>query len=97
LNCRHQLARSTDRIEVAGRHLHTCVNPHGYVYRIALYQAADGALGVGEWSDLHSWFAGTFWQVVCCRACSIHIGWIFTGEGGDFHGLIANRVEESSA
>jgi hypothetical protein len=93
--CRQPIARSGDRIRVGGQHLHTCVNPHGFVYRIALFRRADGVVAVGEWSDEHTWFAGRFWQIVCCQSCSIHLGWSFTGEGEDFHGLIVERVEEA--
>ena len=93
-SCGHSVAKGTDRTEVAGRHQHTCVNPHGYVYRIVVFRRAEGVVGAGEWSDVHTWFAGTFWQVACCRSCNIHLGWIFAGEGDDFYGLIADRIDE---
>lgn len=96
-SCGHDIARASDRIDMAGRHEHTCVNPHGYVYRIGCYRQAAGCAGVGEWSDHHSWFAGAWWQVACCGRCSIHLGWAFTGDQPDFVGLIVERVEERGA
>jgi hypothetical protein len=93
-SCTHTLAKVTDRLDVAGRHLHTCVNPAGYVYRIACYRRAAGVIGTGSFSDHHSWFAGYSWQIACCGRCSVHLGWAFSGEGEDFYGLIANRIDE---
>lgn len=93
-SCRHRLARAADRIEVSGRHEHTCVNPAGHVYRIACFRTASGCVGEGGWTDYHTWFAGYFWQIALCGRCGIHLGWAFSGEGADFHGLIVNRILE---
>jgi hypothetical protein len=93
-SCGHRVAKVDDRIEVAGRHLHICVNPAGYVYRIACYRRAGGTIGEGAWSDHYTWFAGTFWQLSCCGGCGVHLGWGFTGDGDDFHGLISDRIAQ---
>jgi len=92
--CGEHVADADARIEVSGRHQHTCVNPAGYVYRIGCFSSARGCVGQGEWSDYYAWFDGYYWQIACCGRCSIHIGWAFTGEGADFHGLILDRIEE---
>ncbi len=96
-SCGHEVAKVDDRIDVAGRHQHTCVNPAGYVYRIACYRHAAGCIGEGGWSDHYTWFAGTFWQLSCCGRCGIHLGWGFSGDDADFHGLISDRIEEGDA
>ncbi len=96
-SCGHPVAKVADRIEMDGRHRHTCVNPASYVYRIGCYRRAAGCIGEGSWSDLYTWFAGTFWQLACCARCGIHLGWAFTGEREDFHGLIVDRIVEQDA
>jgi hypothetical protein len=93
-SCGMRITDAETRIEISGRHQHTCVNPAGYVYRIGCFARAAGCIGQGEWSDYHSWFKGYYWQIACCGRCSIHLGWGFTGEGPDFHGLIVDRIEE---
>jgi hypothetical protein len=92
--CQHRVADADDRIEISGRHEHTCVNPAGYVYRIACFRIAEGCVGQGEWTDHHTWFAGYFWQIAMCRQCGMHLGWAFTGDQHEFHGLIVNRITE---
>ncbi len=98
-SCGHRLADAAAAIEVDGRHRHTCVNPAGIVFRIACYQSAPGCAGEGAPSDYFSWFAGYFWQVLCCGRCRSHLGWAFTGAGerGDFAGLIVDRIAEASS
>jgi hypothetical protein len=91
--CRHELTRESARMEVAGRHRHTCVNPAGVVYRIACFAVAPGCGGHGEWSEFFSWFAGYAWQIALCSGCRAHVGWAFAGSDAPFHGLIEERVE----
>lgn len=95
--CGHRLSDTQARIQVAGRHAHTCVNPSGYVYRIGCFRSAPGCAGAGEWSTFWSWFAGYAWQVACCASCSVHVGWAFQGADGSFHGLVLDRIREDDA
>lgn len=92
--CNHRITDPSEGTEIAGRHHHTCVNPGGYVYRIACYTQAPGAIGEGEWSDDYSWFKDYWWQLGLCRGCACHIGWHFSG-APDFWGLIRDRIRES--
>jgi len=92
--CGHVVSSTAARTEIAGRHEHTCVNPHGFVYHIGCYRSAPGLSGHGEVSDFYSWFAGYAWQIALCQRCSAHLGWSFTGTDPAFHGLIADRIEE---
>jgi hypothetical protein len=96
-SCEHSLARVDERIEVSGSHQHTCVNPAGYVFRIACFRRAPGCAGRGGFSEEHSWFAGHAWQIAVCGRCDLHLGWAFRGEEGGFHGLIATRIVERDA
>ncbi len=90
--CRHPITDVSARIEISGRHEHTCVNPAGYVYRIGCFRRAPGCVGHGEPTDAHTWFAGYRWQISLCEKCHMHLGWAFAGEGDGFHGLIVDRV-----
>jgi hypothetical protein len=95
--CDHLVARVADRIEVAGREHHTCVNPAGFVYHIACYRHAPGCGGHGPFVPEHSWFAGYSWQIRTCLGCSTHLGWAFVSDDSSaapFHGLIRDRVRE---
>jgi hypothetical protein len=99
--CGHPITDEAARIEMAGRHAHTCVNPAGYVYRIGCFQHAPGSVGAGGWSGDYSWFVGYLWQVVCCGACSMHLGWAFEPEtrsaaaADRFWGLILDRLADA--
>jgi len=101
--CGRPITDEAARIEMAGRHAHTCVNPAGYVYRIGCFRHAPGCVGAGGWSGDYSWFGGYQWQVACCGACSIHLGWAFEPEARDsapaerFYGLILDRLAEASS
>jgi hypothetical protein len=99
--CAHPVTTESARIERAGRHVHTCVNPARYVYRIGCFRRAPGCVGVGRWSGEHSWFVGYQWQVACCGACSMHLGWAFEPEAAGsaaepFWGLIVDRLREQA-
>lgn len=93
--CGHTITSTSDRMEVTGRHRHTCVNPAGIVYRIGCFARAPGMLREGPWIAEHSWFAGYAWQIGLCGGCSGHLGWSFRGEGrAPFWGLVVDRLEE---
>lgn len=94
--CGNLITRGSERISVAGRDQHTCVNPAGYVYRIRCYRTAPGCIGQGAWSSYHSWFVEHEWQIACCRRCSAHLGWAFRGTEEGFFGLITGRIRERS-
>ncbi len=92
-NCGHAIARPNDRAERNGSHRHTFANPHGIVYEILCFISADGCAGSGQATDEFTWFKGYRWRVAVCRACLVHLGWIFTaGSGDQFYGLIFDRL-----
>ena len=101
--CGHPTTDEAARIEMAGCHAHTCVNPGGYVYRIGCFRHAPGVVGAGGWSGDYSWFGGYLWQVVCCGACSMHLGWAFepearsAGTADRFFGLILDRLAAANS
>jgi hypothetical protein len=91
--CKHLITRASARVEKAGRHHHTCVNPAGFVFHIACFSAAPGAVAHGTPTDAHSWFAGYCWRFASCAGCGKHLGWHFAHED-DFWGLIRAHLIE---
>ena len=70
------------------------VNPAGIVYEIGCFRRAPGCLPFGPSSGEFAWFSGYIWQVVYCRGCQQHLGWMFSGEDR-FFGLIVNKLAEA--
>ena len=93
--CEHAITSKDQRIEVQGRHAHTCVNPAHVVFHIGCFQSASGMTGRGPKVNEHSWFEGYSWQIGVCRGCGAHLGWAFhAADGPPFWGLILSRLEE---
>ncbi|MCA9704693.1 MAG: hypothetical protein KDK70_02450 [Myxococcales bacterium] len=84
------------RIEVAGAHRHTFVNPHGLVFEIGCFDRAPGCAAVGPAQAFFSWFPGHAWRVGVCRGCGAHLGWRYDDPAG-FHGLVLDRLREGDA
>ena len=94
--CGHTVTDSAARTEIDGRHQHTGVNPGGHVHHFSCYSRAPGCAPAGPPSAEWSWFPGRSWQVQICRGCQIHLGWLFTGEGAPFYGLLTAAVVPAS-
>lgn len=92
-HCRLLITTSRERLDKEGRHLHTFFNPAGIVYEIGCFRRAPGCLPFGPSSGEFAWFSGYIWQVVYCRGCQQHLGWMFSGED-QFFGLIVNKLAE---
>ncbi|MCG8423412.1 MAG: cereblon family protein [Proteobacteria bacterium] len=96
--CEFSITGEEERIEIAERHEHTCTNPHGFAYRIGCFAQAPGCIGIGRTETYWSWFPGYSWQLVLCRACQTHLGWLFRAASTGFYGLILDRlITESRA
>ena len=95
--CLHPIASKSAKIAVGGAHQHTCANPHGLVFDIGCFKAAEGCAPVGASMDEFTWFSGYRWRVALCRSCMMHIGWQFTAAsgGGRFFGLILDHLIDS--
>ncbi|MBN1605314.1 MAG: hypothetical protein JW940_01700 [Polyangiaceae bacterium] len=92
--CLSTVSHPNQRIRVQERHEHTFANPAGVVYRIGCFAAACGARPFGAPSQEHTWFAGYAWQMGVCSGCGEHLGWLFTGGGSSFWGLILEKLRE---
>ena len=80
------------RIVRRDHHLHTRINPHGYVFELGCFSEAPGAVASGEPTLEFTWFEGLAWRMAGCRACGTHLGWRYDGEGDAFWGLVLDRL-----
>ena len=88
--CRQAITRPAERITVQGSHQHTFANPHGIVFEIGCFKAAQGCGYAGQPSIE---FTGYAWRVSFCTMCMTHLGWVFIADSGDsFHGFILDRL-----
>lgn len=92
--CSIPITTEKQRIEKEGKHLHTFFNPAGVVYEIGCFRNAPGCQTYGPPSSEFAWFSGYSWQVVCCRSCQEHLGWIFNADD-EFFGLIIKKLKEN--
>lgn len=96
--CRAPITTENARVSLFGEHTHERMNPSGFVFRIGLFRRAPGALAASPPSDEFPWFPGHRWQIVVCRQCLEHLGWLFTG-AETFHALVLDKlvIEEGEA
>ena len=57
-SCSHVVAKTSDRIEVAGAFTHRLTNPHGFHFRVGCFSEALGCGLSGQREAADSWFAG---------------------------------------
>ncbi len=89
--CGHVITHERHRASVLGRHVHTRVNPYGFVFHFGCFAEAEGCLVMGPPTSEDSWFADYSWEYAHCGACHAHLGWAFHGEGS-FFGLVLDRL-----
>jgi hypothetical protein len=87
-NCGHVITSHSLAVQP---HEHTFRNPAGYSFHVLCFSDAPGASGVGDLTDLASWFPGYSWSYAICAKCHNHLGWWYTGKD-QFAGLIATRL-----
>jgi hypothetical protein len=92
--CGHRITDEDYRIEMAGAHEHTFVNPAGFVHHIGCFSVAPGCVHLGLTESAFSWFPGWTWQVAACARCRAHLGWIYRNAGEQFHGLITTAIRK---
>jgi hypothetical protein len=90
--CGHRITDGAYRIEHAGAHEHTFVNPAGFVHVLGCFALAPGVVHIGDPDPTFSWFPGWTWQLAACAACRVHIGWIYRCAGEQLHGLVLDRL-----
>lgn len=89
--CGLVITHERHRTTVNGRHAHTRVNPHGFVFHFGCFAEAEGCLVRGPPTAEDSWFPGFVWEFAHCAACHTHLGWAFHGDGS-FFGLLLDRL-----
>jgi hypothetical protein len=92
--CENRIARTEARVQIEGMSEHMHVNPHGIVFHVLCVAEAPGCAGAGEWLSYWSWFRGYSWQILLCRVCGNHLGWLFRSDSHEFAGLIKDRLVE---
>jgi hypothetical protein len=90
--CGHALTREEARVTQDGAHVHTRINPHGYVFELGCFAEAPGCVTIGPAVAEHTWFPPHAWRLGHCGACGEHVGWRFEGGASVFWGLILERL-----
>jgi hypothetical protein len=92
--CGAAITHRDQAIQINHRHDHAFFNPAGIAFAIRCFRLAPGVAPQGEPSSEFTWFPAYRWQIVLCRTCRAHLGWLFTHTDGNpaFHGLIADRL-----
>ncbi|MBZ0237603.1 MAG: hypothetical protein K8M05_35130 [Deltaproteobacteria bacterium] len=90
--CRSRITHEDHRVEVNGAHEHTFVNPGGFVHRIGCFAVATHLGQIGRPETAFSWFPGFSWQIVVCKTCRTHLGWIYRCAGDRFTGLLLDEL-----
>jgi len=91
-HCQHPITMPKFKSTQSGKHLHSFMNPEGYMYEIGIFSQAEGTLKEGLPSAFFSWFDGYIWQVERCANCHLHMGWSFENEERLFYGLILSHL-----
>jgi hypothetical protein len=95
--CGQRITDAGERTERSGLHVHSQINPHGFIWEFGCWRSAPGCAATGEPTSEFSWFAGYRWQIGSCRGCDLHLGWLFAGDSDRFWGLIVDRLVERDA
>lgn len=93
--CGTLVTTEADRVARREHHLHTRINPHGFVFELGCFQDAPGAVASGEATLEFTWFEGLAWRLADCRGCGAHLGWQYRGQGDEFWGLILERLSRA--
>jgi len=94
-NCRHHITSRHLAVEVENKHQHTFFNPAGVLFEIGCFSEAPGCQDTGTPTTEFAWFKDCSWRFSFCAQCNSHLGWQFLKpDGGEFHGLVLNRLTE---
>ncbi|HVO28258.1 MAG TPA: cereblon family protein [Candidatus Margulisiibacteriota bacterium] len=91
-SCGHAITTERQRIEMAGRHEHRCVNPDGVIFHIGCFRYAPGCVIRGVPTTEFTWFPGYAWSYALCDGCATLLGWYYQSNDAAFFGLILNRL-----
>lgn len=91
-SCQEPITTEAERLEVAGAHQHSFMNPHGFYFRIGCFASAQALRAEGGWSGEWSWFPPCEWQIQRCARCGEHLGWLFRAPERRFYGLVLDRL-----
>lgn len=89
--CGHPITHRRHAQARDGAHVHTRINPGGWVHRFGCFAEASGARAAGPATTAHTWFPGWAWRMAECGGCGQHLGWRFEG-AGSFYGLLLEQL-----
>jgi hypothetical protein len=93
--CSHGITREEARVARGGSHVHTRLNPGGWVHEFGCFAEAPGCKLEGEPTLAFTWFPEHAWRLAHCGSCGAHLGWRFEGPLGTFFGLVLERLLRS--
>jgi len=93
--CGNIITSPDEVIEIDGSHVHTFMNPSGFVFTIGCYKNAQGCVTRGYPTADFTWFSGFSWSVSLCSLCFNHLGWYYQSDLSAFYGLILENLSEN--
>lgn len=95
--CQHPITEHAAKQPINGKHRHIFTNPHGFIFEIGCFAYAPGCYQEGIPTLEYTWFNGYSWNFSACKNCKTHLGWFYQSGEQSFHGLILNRLTETSS
>ncbi len=89
--CSHAITKDEARVVRGGSHMHTRLNPFGYVWEFGCFAEAPGCAVEGPAILEHTWFPEHAWRFANCAKCGAHLGWRYEGPT-TFFGLIVEKL-----
>jgi len=90
-DCGCRITGQSYETAVNSKHIHVFSNPHGKVFEIGCFSDA-ACMAIGPATIEFTWFQGFFWNIVICRSCRRHLGWLYSRRENHFYGLILQAL-----
>lgn len=90
-DCGARITSQSCETAVNSKHVHVFSNPHGKVFEIGCFSDA-AVMVIGPATIEFTWFQGFSWNIVICRSCRRHLGWLYTRGENHFYGLILQAL-----
>lgn len=92
VRCGTRITSVKNEMAVDGAFKHSFTNPHGYMFTIGCFAAAQGCSVIGPSTSEFTWFPGHSWRIGSCGVCGLHLGWEFRQSTSRFFGLILSHL-----
>jgi hypothetical protein len=96
--CGGLTTHSDQLLAVEGQNRHFFVNPGGVECDFYTFSSCPGAVGLGEVTEVHTWFPGYGWCMAFCVHCGQHLGWNYEALSAlkrpfSFWGILVSHVK----